>query len=60
MVNGHKPLFDKGFATLPTAPGLGVTLNDAVVKQHLHPDHPGYFEPTPEWDKERVNDRLWS
>jgi hypothetical protein len=26
----------------------------------MHPDHPGYFEPTPEWDKDRVNDRLWS
>jgi hypothetical protein len=26
----------------------------------MHPDHPGYFEPTPEWDKNRVNDRLWS
>jgi len=26
----------------------------------MHPDHPGYFDPTPEWDKDRVNDRLWS
>jgi L-alanine-DL-glutamate epimerase-like enolase superfamily enzyme len=60
LVNGHKPLFDKGFATLPTAPGLGVTLNDAVVKQHLHAEFPGYFLPTPEWDKDRVHDRLWS
>jgi hypothetical protein len=28
------------------------------VKQHLL--EPGYFEPTPEWNKERSNDRLWS
>jgi L-alanine-DL-glutamate epimerase-like enolase superfamily enzyme len=58
MVNGEKPLFSKGFANLPSRPGLGVTLNDDVVKQHLA--EPGFFEPTPEWDKERVNDRLWS
>jgi len=29
-----------------------------VVKQHLL--EPGYFEPTPEWNKERSHDRLWS
>jgi hypothetical protein len=29
-----------------------------VIRQHLL--EPGYFEPTPEWDKERSNDRLWS
>jgi L-alanine-DL-glutamate epimerase-like enolase superfamily enzyme len=58
LVTGQKPLFDKGFANVPDAPGLGVNLNDEVVKQHLL--EPGYFEPTPQWDKERVNDRLWS
>ena len=41
---------------LPTL--LRVTLNEAVVKQHLL--EPGYFEPTPEWNKERSADRLWS
>ena len=39
-------------------PGLGVTLNDEVVKQHL--GDPGFFEPTPQWDVDRTNDRLWS
>jgi len=58
MVNGEKPLFEKGFANVPTKPGLGVTLNDDVVKQHLA--EPGYFEPTPYWDKDRSNDRHWS
>jgi hypothetical protein len=38
---------------------LGVTLNDEVMKQHLLPGT-GYFEPTPEWDKEHSVDRLWS
>jgi L-alanine-DL-glutamate epimerase-like enolase superfamily enzyme len=58
MIEGEKPLFSKGFANLPTRPGLGVTLNDDVVKQHLA--EPGFFEPTPQWNQERVNDRLWS
>jgi L-alanine-DL-glutamate epimerase-like enolase superfamily enzyme len=57
MVESEKPLFNKGFANLPSRPGLGVTLNEDVVKQHIEG---GYFEPTPEWDKDRVNDRLWS
>ena len=60
LVQGEKPLFSKGFANVPSKPGLGVTLNDDVAKQHLDPSDNGYFLPTPEWDKDRVNDRLWS
>ena len=52
------PLFKDGFAPVQDGPGLGVELVDEVVKQHLH--EPGYFEPTPEWDKSPANDRLWS
>lgn len=59
LVEGvEKPIVNKGFITVPNRPGLGVTLNDAVMKQHLL--EPGYFEPTPQWDKERANDRLFS
>jgi L-alanine-DL-glutamate epimerase-like enolase superfamily enzyme len=59
LVDGvEKPIVNKGYVTVPEKPGLGITLNDAVVKQHLL--EPGYFEPTPEWNKERANDRLWS
>ena len=59
LVNGiEKPIIQKGFAKVPDTPGLGITLNDEVVRQHLA--EPGYFEPTPEWDKERSWDRLWS
>jgi L-alanine-DL-glutamate epimerase-like enolase superfamily enzyme len=53
-----KPIANKGFVTVPERPGLGVDLNEEVVKQHLA--EPGYFEPTPEWDKERSSDRQWS
>ena len=60
MVEGiQKPIIDKGFARVPDTPGLGVTLNEEVIKQHLAPGT-GYFEPTTEWDKERSWDRTYS
>ena len=59
LVDGiEKPILNKGFVKVPDNPGLGIVLNDEIVKQHLA--EPGYFEPTPEWDKERSWDRLWS
>ena len=61
LVEGvEKPIVNHGFITVPDKPGLGVTLNDAVMKQRLDPADKGYFEPTTEWDKERSHDRLWS
>jgi L-alanine-DL-glutamate epimerase-like enolase superfamily enzyme len=60
LVEGiEKPIVDRGYIKVPEKPGLGITLNEEVVKQHLLPGT-GYFEPTPEWDKERSWDRLWS
>ena len=53
-----KPIVQHGFVPVPETPGLGVELNEPFVKQHL--TEPGYFEPTPEWNKERSWDRLWS
>jgi len=59
LVDGiPKPFAKAGWVTVPDKPGLGVTLNDEVAKQHLL--EPGYFEPTPQWDQMRSNDRLWS
>ncbi len=59
LVEGvEKPIVNKGFIKVPEKPGLGITLNDDVMKKHLM--EPGYFEPTPQWDKDRTNDRLWS
>jgi L-alanine-DL-glutamate epimerase-like enolase superfamily enzyme len=60
LVKTKKPMVEKGFANVPDAPGLGVELNEEVVKKHLDPENPGYFAPTPEWDKDRSWDRLWS
>ncbi|HZS57039.1 MAG TPA: mandelate racemase/muconate lactonizing enzyme family protein [Bryobacteraceae bacterium] len=60
MVEGvEKPIINKGFISVQDKPGLGVTLVDDVVKEHLVPGT-GYFEPTPQWDKEHSVDRLWS
>ena len=59
LVNGvSKPIVSKGFIQVPNGPGLGVTLNEDVVKQHLQES--GFFEPTPQWNVDRSNDRQWS
>ena len=52
-------IVNHGWIDVPDRPGLGVTLNEEVVRQHLAPGS-GYFEPTPQWDQERSWDRLWS
>ena len=58
LVEGvQKPIVDHGFIRVPDGPGLGVTLNEAEFKKHVEG---GYFEATPQWDKERSHDRLWS
>jgi L-alanine-DL-glutamate epimerase-like enolase superfamily enzyme len=53
------PIVNHGWIEVPDRAGLGVTLNEDVVRQHLMPGT-GYFEPTPQWDQERSWDRLWS
>jgi L-alanine-DL-glutamate epimerase-like enolase superfamily enzyme len=58
--DGRK-IYEKGFANIPLdAPGLGIELNDEVVKQHLDPANTNYFLPTPEWDNSNSSDALWS
>ena len=53
------PVVNHGWIEVPDRPGLGITLNEDVVRQHLAPGS-DYFAPTPEWDHERSWDRLWS
>ena len=49
LVTGpSKPIVDRGYITVPDAPGLGVELNEAAVKEHIRKG--GYFEPTPQYD----------
>jgi L-alanine-DL-glutamate epimerase-like enolase superfamily enzyme len=49
-----KPIIQKGYIPVPNAPGLGVELNEEVCKQHLR--IPGWFEPTPQFDKYIIDD----
>ena len=55
-----KPFFEKGFAEVPNSPGLGVELNEDMLRKHLDPDNKNYFGPTPDWDGVRAWDRTWS
>lgn len=55
LVNGpSKPIVQDGYIPVPETPGLGVELNEAAVKEHLR--IPGYFEPTPQFDKYILDD----
>ena len=55
QVDGPEKVFGKIFDEI----GLGIELNDEVVKKQMRTDEPGHFLPTPEWDSRRgVNDRL--
>ena len=61
MVTGiDKPIIRDGYITVPGGPGLGVDFVEEVVREHLDPDDPGYFESTEYWDIDRSADRLWS
>jgi L-alanine-DL-glutamate epimerase-like enolase superfamily enzyme len=59
-LTGSQPLITSGFANVPLdAPGLGIELNDDVIKAHMTKGAQ-YFEPTPEWDRSgMVYDKLW-
>ncbi|HBU79487.1 MAG TPA: mandelate racemase/muconate lactonizing enzyme family protein [Muricauda sp.] len=59
-VGGFK-MIDKGFATVPlTAPGLGIELDEEVVKAHLHQSDKTFFKSTEEWNELRSHDRTYS
>ena len=61
-MTGKQPMISKGFANVPLdSPGLGIELNDEVVKErHLPNNNKSFFEPTPEWDEKRSHERIWS
>jgi len=56
-----KKMIEKGYAILPlNSPGLGIELNEDVLKQHLRPSDKSYFAPTNEWNDLRSHDRTYS
>lgn len=42
------PFMEDGFVRVPDKPGLGIELNEEVIKEHLR--FGGYFDPTEEWN----------
>ncbi len=55
------PLIQDGYIDVPETPGLGFAdINEDVIREHIDPDQPGFFEPTDLWTDDRSNDRLWS
>jgi len=59
VIGPEKPLVKAGFVAVPDRPGLGIELNEEVIRAHLVPGQ-SYFAPTDEWNRDRSNDRLWS
>jgi L-alanine-DL-glutamate epimerase-like enolase superfamily enzyme len=56
-----KDYLEAGYVKVPDAPGLGIDLNEEVIRERLVP-WSGYFEPTEEWNAERVgflNHLVW-
>ena len=59
MTDGN-PMINKGFAHVPESPGLGIELNEDVVKNICIRRDKSFFEPTDEWNEKRSHDRIWS
>lgn len=55
-----KPIIQNGFIPVPEGPGLGFSINEDVIREHLVPWDRGFFAPTTEWDEQHSHDRLWS
>jgi len=69
LVTGiEKPIVQNGYINVPEKPGIGVELNEDVIRERMDRENTrqginhgtGFFEPTPEWDDIRSWDRLWS
>ncbi|MFH0758944.1 MAG: mandelate racemase/muconate lactonizing enzyme family protein [Bacteroidota bacterium] len=59
MTDGN-PIISKGFAPVPESPGLGIELNEDVIREHLDRRDKSFFAPTDEWNEKRAHDRIWS
>ncbi|MDZ4709569.1 MAG: mandelate racemase/muconate lactonizing enzyme family protein [Saprospiraceae bacterium] len=60
LVTGiEKPFVKDGYVKVPEKPGIGVELNEEVVKEFIIKGQQ-MFAPTPEWNEIRAWDRLWS
>jgi L-alanine-DL-glutamate epimerase-like enolase superfamily enzyme len=54
LVTGLEPDYlTDGYVAVPDRPGLGIDLNEEVIRAHLEPGTQ-FFGPTDEWNRERV------
>lgn len=59
-----KPIVQGGYVPVPDGPGLGISLNEEAIREHLA--HEGldpaeaFFPPSDRWNNERSWDRHWS
>ena len=74
LVGQEGPMIKNGFIRVTDAPGLGIELNDEVIKEHLAESSQGvhgadtkfsiypkgFFQDTSDWDKPDSHDRTWS
>jgi len=60
LVTGlEKPMVKQGYVEVPEKSGVGVELNEEVVKEHLKKGEE-LFAPTEEWNARQSWDRQWS
>jgi hypothetical protein len=60
-MTGKEPMITKGFANVPLdSPGLGIELNEDVIKERFLRNNQTMWEPTEQWNNRNSNDRLWS
>lgn len=56
----NNPIVQNGYIEVPNEPGIGIeSLNDELIKEHLHPIVNGLWDSTDEWDDWYAIDRLW-
>ena len=59
MVTMNHPMIENGFANVPDSPGLGIDLNEEVIRSLLLPGEE-YFPPSDQWNSSNNWDRPWS
>jgi L-alanine-DL-glutamate epimerase-like enolase superfamily enzyme len=59
VIGVGNPVIQQGFIPVPEAPGLGIDLNEAVVREHMLPGE-DFFPRSEYWETDRSWDRLWS
>ena len=57
VVGLDNPIIQGGFIAVPETPGLGITLKEEVLREHIEGD---LFPGSEAWNEVDSHDRLWS